>query len=185
MHIFLKTIKSDNESDTTELVDNLCDPFAATIRSRNSEKNIIRVERLFNCWIDSLQENRNVTKNFNWILSLRFEQRNWGPNKLEYSSGKPSAIWAQPRLWALIALGFQELYSNIYLEQTYHLSNAFAEKMKTKQQKQKSSCRRWKTICSQISKIFQHLFLNWLKAVWNMSRLLTTRFSLILLLQRD
>ena len=36
--IFLKTIKSDNESDTTEPADDLCNPFAPTIISRNSEK---------------------------------------------------------------------------------------------------------------------------------------------------
>ena len=61
------------------------------------KKTIIWVERLFNCWIDSLHENCNVTINFSWILALRFEQRNWGLNKLEYSSGKLSAIRAQPR----------------------------------------------------------------------------------------
>ena len=37
MLIFLKTIKSDNESDTTEPADDLCDPFAPTIISRKSE----------------------------------------------------------------------------------------------------------------------------------------------------
>ena len=104
MLIFLKTIKGDNESDTTELADDLCDVFSATIISRNSEKNIIWVERLFNCCIDSLHENCNVTINFNWILSLSIEQRNWGLNKLEYSSGKPSAIRAQPRAQSPSAL---------------------------------------------------------------------------------
>ena len=65
MLIFLKTIKSDNETNTTEPVDDLCNPFAPTIKSRNSEKNINWVERLFNCSIDSLYENCIVTKKFN------------------------------------------------------------------------------------------------------------------------
>ena len=69
-------------SDTTEPADDLCNPFAPKIISRNSEKNIICVDRLFNRWIDSLHENCNVTINFNCILSLSFEQRNWGLNKL-------------------------------------------------------------------------------------------------------
>ena len=34
MLIFLKTIKSDNEIDTTEPTDNLCNPFAPTITER-------------------------------------------------------------------------------------------------------------------------------------------------------
>ena len=65
LFIFLKTIKSDNESDTAEPADDLYDPFASTIKSRHSEKNNIWVERFFNCWIDSLHENCNVTINFN------------------------------------------------------------------------------------------------------------------------
>ena len=36
--IFVKTIRSDNESDTTEPTDDLCDSFAPTIILRNSEK---------------------------------------------------------------------------------------------------------------------------------------------------
>ena len=31
-------MKSDNKSDTTELAEDHCDPFATTITSRNSEK---------------------------------------------------------------------------------------------------------------------------------------------------
>ena len=56
---------SDNESDTKEPADDLCDPFAPAIISRNSEKNIIGVERLFNCWIDWLHKNCNVAINSN------------------------------------------------------------------------------------------------------------------------
>ena len=58
-------MKSDNESDTNEPADDLCNLLTSTIISWNSEKNIIWVERLFNCWIDSLHENCNVTINFN------------------------------------------------------------------------------------------------------------------------
>ena len=68
------------------------------------QRNIILVERLFNYWIDSLHENCNVPMNFNWILSLTFEQLNWGLNKLEYSSGKSSAIRAQHQAQAPSAL---------------------------------------------------------------------------------
>ena len=63
--MLLKTRKSDNESDTAEPVDNLCDPFAPTIVSRNS-KNIIWVERLFNCWIDANDDFKN-----NSVLQLQ------------------------------------------------------------------------------------------------------------------
>ena len=49
-------MKSDNESDKTEPAEDLCDPFTPTIITRNSEKKYYLVERLFNCWIDSMHE---------------------------------------------------------------------------------------------------------------------------------
>ena len=81
---------------TQQPSDDLCDSFAPTIISRNLEKNYL-AERLFNCWIDSLHENCNVTINFTLVLFLSFEQQNWGLNKLAHSSVKPSALQAQPR----------------------------------------------------------------------------------------
>ena len=49
-------------------------------------------------------QNCNVTINFNWILSMSFEQQNWGLSKLEYSSRNPLTIRAQPRAQAPLAL---------------------------------------------------------------------------------
>ena len=42
-------------------------------------------------------QNWNVTVKFKRNISLGFQWQNWELNKLEYNSGKPSAIQAQPR----------------------------------------------------------------------------------------
>ena len=70
MILFLKTIESDNDSDKNRASSSFY------INIKEFRKNIISVERSFNCWIDSLHENCTVTISFNRNLPLSFEQQN-------------------------------------------------------------------------------------------------------------